>query len=46
MDYFRDVVLQQECDAFMICKMLMDQIEKSREVKADEAQMEKERQIK
>lgn len=46
MEYVRDVVLQQECDSYHICKMLMESLEKSRDAKADEALMQKERQQK
>jgi dsDNA-binding SOS-regulon protein len=46
LEYARDVVLQQECDSYHICKMLMERLEKSRDVKADEAQQVKERQMK
>jgi hypothetical protein len=46
MEYMRDVVLHQECDSYHICKMLMEALEKSRDAKADEAMMLKERQLK
>ena len=45
MEYVRDVVMQ-ECDSYQICKMLMEGLEKSREVKTDEVLQNKDRLVK
>jgi hypothetical protein len=38
LEYVRDVYLEQECDAYMICKMLMDHMDKAQSVKEIEVQ--------
>ena len=45
MEYVRDVFIQ-ECDSYQICKMLMEGLEKSREVKTDEVLQNKDRLVK
>jgi len=45
MEYVRDVFMQ-ECDSYQICKMLMEGLEKSREVKTDEVLQNKDRLVK
>jgi hypothetical protein len=38
LEYVRDVYLEKECDSYLICKMLMDNLEKAHDVKQIEVQ--------
>lgn len=40
LEYIRDVYLEKECDTYMICKMLMDSMDKAQETREREVQQQ------